>query len=118
MNDIVVIDDSKAVCFYTKKAFEDAGYTVHTFEHPLEAIKTIPEINPLLVLCDYIMFDMTGFDVIQSLRMHGVNCKYALFTAFEDEKIKTLCEQNNIIFLKKTLDMENITEIIINHVWN
>ena len=65
--DIMVVDDQPSVCKEIAIFLRDA-YTVHTFKSGKEALDYLLNHSVDLVLLDYDMPNMTGFEVLMALR--------------------------------------------------
>ena len=69
MRDIVVVDDQPSVCREVT-AFLKNIYTVHAFTSGQEALDYLAEHPADLVLLDYDMPGMTGYEVLLAIRMN------------------------------------------------
>jgi len=66
--DILVFDDNDIQLEFLAHLFETHGYTNHTTEDNTDAIKTIKEVNPRLVLLDIMMPNVDGFTILKNIR--------------------------------------------------
>ena len=67
--DILLVDDQPSVCREITAFLKDA-YTVHAFTAGQEALDFLTDNTADLVLLDYDMPEMTGFQVLMSIRMN------------------------------------------------
>ena len=65
---ILVVDDVKEICNILDTFFSRAGHTVKTVDNGAEAIELTKKEDFDLVLCDLVMPDATGYDVIKALK--------------------------------------------------
>lgn len=65
---VLVVDDSLTVRKVTSRLLEREGYNVLTAKHGLEAIETITQIKPDIILVDLEMPKMNGFEFIEKIR--------------------------------------------------
>jgi CheY-like chemotaxis protein len=113
---IVVIDDSQCMLDLMKIMIEDEGDTAILFRHPLEAIKLLPLFLPDLIISDYIMFDMDGIDVINTLRNMKIKSPMILYSGLFDDDVPKRCEALNIPFYIKGFKSEKFREILETHI--
>ena len=69
LRDIVVVDDQPSVCREVTAFLKDA-YTVHAFTAGKEALEYILYSPVDLILLDYDMPGMTGYEVLMSIRLN------------------------------------------------
>jgi len=67
--DILVVDDQPSVCKEVT-SFLSAEYTVHAFKSGPEALEYLESNAVDLVLLDYYMPEMTGFEVLLAIRQN------------------------------------------------
>lgn len=64
---VLVVDDAVDMCDILDKFFSRAGHIVKTVTNGAEAIELTKREDFDLVLCDLVMPDVTGYDVIKAL---------------------------------------------------
>jgi two-component system cell cycle sensor histidine kinase/response regulator CckA len=64
---ILVVDDEEDMCNILNKFFSRAGHIVKTVDNGAEAIELTKKEDFDIVMCDLIMPDVTGYDVIKAL---------------------------------------------------
>ncbi len=67
---ILVIDNDEALVEIETFYFTEQGYTVHTAYDGTEGVKLALELKPPAIVCDMIMGEMHGFEVLRTLRAH------------------------------------------------
>ncbi|MBN2135182.1 MAG: response regulator, partial [Acidobacteria bacterium] len=65
---ILAVDDSQTILKILEMILTQAGYEVYTAEDGLEGINMAKEVKPDLVILDFIMPKMNGFQVCKALR--------------------------------------------------
>src|SRR5439155_1477100 len=63
-------DDSPLVCALAEEVLgpSGAGYEVHRFTDPSEALLRLPELSPAVVVCDLNMPGLSGVEVVAQVR--------------------------------------------------
>lgn len=64
---ILLIDDNEAERGVTRKILEQAGYSVREAEGGAAGLALYREKKPALVLCDLMMPERSGFDVVRDI---------------------------------------------------
>lgn len=64
---IMVIDDSKPVLYVIGTVLEGAGFEVKCFDSARDALMSLSEGNPDLIVCDILMPEMDGFEFKRAL---------------------------------------------------
>ncbi len=68
---IMMVDDEPITMEVVQAFLEEAGYSQFVLvDDPREAMRTIEETRPDLLLLDLMMPEISGFDILQSLRAH------------------------------------------------
>ena len=67
---LLIIDNDEALVDLEWSFFTEAGYTVRTAFDGDEGVKLALEHKPAAIICDMIMGEMHGFDVLRTLRAH------------------------------------------------
>ena len=109
---VIVIDDSASMLTVMKHMIESFHHICILFRHPDEALRTIPHTKPDLIICDYMMFDMDGLQVINTLRGLGVHCQMILYSALYDPDVPEKCLLDGISFFPKPIKNETLKLIL------
>jgi CRP/FNR family transcriptional regulator, cyclic AMP receptor protein len=64
----VIIENDEALLDVTAFAFSEHGWTVHTATDGNEGVELALEQKPDAIVCDIVMGEMHGFDVLRALR--------------------------------------------------
>ena len=65
---LLVIENDPGLVDLVSFCFSDQGYTVYTAFDGDQGVKLALEHKPAVIICDVIMGEMHGFDVLQTLR--------------------------------------------------
>ena len=112
---ILIVDDEEDIASVMKKGLEQGGFSVTTFNDPLEALSNFKPGAHDLLLLDIKMPGMSGFELYRKMREIDPNVKICFITAFEiyyDEfkrvfpKIKVSC------FVRKPVSIAELTRTI------
>lgn len=86
---VLLVDDESDIITSTFSALRRAGFTVHSFTDPIEAINHIREEgckDCRLLLSDIRMPKMNGFQLVRTLKELRPEMKVIMMTAFEVDK--------------------------------
>lgn len=67
---ILIIENDEALVDVESFYFSEQGYIVYTAYDGGEGVKLALQHRPAAIVCDLIMGEMHGFDVLQTLRRH------------------------------------------------
>jgi DNA-binding response OmpR family regulator len=67
---LLVIDNDEALVELESFYFNDQGYTVYTALDGDVGVKLALQHKPSAIICDVVMGEMHGFDVLRTLRAH------------------------------------------------
>jgi two-component system chemotaxis response regulator CheY len=99
---ILVVDDSKAMRSIVMRAVRQAGYESVAFvEAPngAEALKLIRATPPDLVMCDWNMPEMSGIELLKTLRAEGNATKMGFVTSESDPAMRDMAFQSGALFM-------------------
>ena len=85
---ILAIDDEEEICSVLNKYFSRDGHDIKSVNNGTEAIKLLKNEEFGLVLCDLVLPDMSGHDVVKVINELDKRPKVGLITGW-DEKIET-----------------------------
>ncbi len=111
---LFIVDDETEIVEILKPHFERRGFQVLTCPSGEEAVKSLQEWVPDLVLLDYKLKDtMTGLDVIKKLREFNSTTKVIFLTGRLDDDVKKEAENLGVkVFLIKPVLMSTLDEVI------
>jgi two-component system chemotaxis response regulator CheY len=88
---IVVIDDSRAMRMIIVRTLRQAGFGGHEVleaESGREALELVVEHSPDLILSDWNMPEMSGIDLLFTLRARGVMTPFCFVTSEGSEEMR------------------------------
>jgi DNA-binding response OmpR family regulator len=65
---ILIVDDQPDTCEPLRRMLSRVGHEVHCVSHGRDALQFVGTRTPDLILLDLMMPDLSGFDILQSLR--------------------------------------------------
>ncbi|MCS6808250.1 MAG: hybrid sensor histidine kinase/response regulator [Bacteroidota bacterium] len=68
---VVIIDDDEEALHTFEHILDSCGYYTFTASSGIEGISLVKYVQPDIVLCDVIMPDMNGYEVLSELRNHA-----------------------------------------------
>jgi len=103
---IFILDDEKDTCHFAKEFFIKRGFEVYTASSGKAAVNTIKKIKPDIALLDIRLAEkeVTGLDVLKSIKEKHPACCCVMVTYMDDEEIiKQAMEMGALDYLKKPL---------------
>lgn len=91
MSRVLIIDDSSFQRKMIKKSVEELGHETILADSGKEGLKIIRDEKPDFVFLDLLMPEMTGFDVLQSLKDAGNKTPVVVISADIQESTKEKC---------------------------
>jgi len=64
---VLIIDDDPVLAELVKEILETAGHDTAVAHHAFHGLRLARELQPSVVLCDWVMPDMAGSDVLRTL---------------------------------------------------
>ena len=64
---VLIIDDDPVLAELVKDILETAGHDTAVAHHAFHGLRLAREVQPSVVLCDWVMPDMAGSDVLRAL---------------------------------------------------
>jgi signal transduction histidine kinase len=104
---ILVVDDDPAMRFLAKRSLEKAGHRVNFAENGIQALASITEMPPDIVLLDVVMPKMNGYTTCSELRKlsEGKNMPVLMVTSLDDvESIHRAYEAGATDFITKPIN--------------
>lgn len=110
---ILVIDDEKLLRWSMQQNLSKEGYTVITAERGLEGLKLFIEESPDIVLLDIHLPDVSGINVLESIKKEDPNAVVIMVTAFGDIEtaVKTI-KFGAYDFVEKPFNLEKLRLLI------
>jgi two-component system, cell cycle response regulator CpdR len=121
-NSILVVDDEYDIVGIIKEVLEGEKYPIIGFTEPLLALEHFKAnyVSYILVVSDWRMPLMNGFDFAKSVRQIKSDIKVLIMTAFsieDDSDFTTMLESQNIDgFIQKPFSIKNLKNTVKNHM--
>lgn len=117
---ILIIEDEILIQQSLKKLLVRQGEEVETASSGNEGLKKLSEINFDRVICDLMLQDITGFDVIETAKSFfkpdDIKNKFVIMTAYSSEQVLTKAQDYGCKILNKPFsDLEEALKIIRGH---
>jgi CheY-like chemotaxis protein len=113
---ILVIDDEPAARYVMASFFKDQNCVTYEAQNGSEGIRMAREIKPHLVLLDLHMPDMSGYDVLNSLKvdseMQSIPVAVVTSASLSDQQRRNLKRQTCAIIDKSTLSREHMRRLM------
>ncbi len=113
MERILVIDDDKDIRFNLSSILKDEGYDVLAVEDGREALKTVQNNSPNLVLLDIRLPSMNGMEILEKLKRIDKDLLIIMLTAYVEVKdaVKAM-KLGAFDYVTKPFDNEELILII------
>ena len=109
---VLVIDDSPMVTRLVKAALSDEGYTVYSAEDGEEGLKIAEDILPSVILVDFIMPKMNGYQFCSTIRKdeHLKDTPVILITSKGEVAEQFAKKFDDLSFLVKPINTKELVE--------
>lgn len=87
---IIIIDDEIEICNCLSDILNESGFETRCFTSPRKALDNLAKFKPDIVLTDYKMPELNGFDVLESCTNYDPDLPVIFISAFLDKK--AICE--------------------------
>jgi two-component system chemotaxis response regulator CheY len=99
---ILVVDDSKAMRLIVRRTLRQAGfgdYEVDEATNGLEAISAVEKARPDLILSDWNMPEMNGYELLKALRAKKNDVRLGFVTTESTPEMQALANEAGALFL-------------------
>jgi two-component system chemotaxis response regulator CheY len=99
---ILIVDDSKAMRMIVRRTLRQAGFGDHAVveaNNGKEALENIRQSLPDLVLSDWNMPEMSGIELLDSLRAEGIGVKFGFVTTERTPEMRMRAAEAGASFL-------------------
>jgi two-component system chemotaxis response regulator CheY len=99
---ILIVDDSKAMRLIVTRTLRQAGFAGHDIVEAAngqDAMTSVQQETPDLVLCDWNMPGMNGFDLLTSLRSAGFEMPFGFVTSETSTQMRDRALSAGAMFL-------------------
>lgn len=114
MKKILVVDDEKPIREMLKKFLSKKGYEVFEADNADDALKTVREQSPSIVLLDIRMPKADGTDVLKKIKDVNKDIGVIMITAVSETAIAEKCmELGAFDYITKPISLEYLEECIL-----
>lgn len=99
---ILIVDDSKAMRMIVRRTLRQAGFGDHAVteaNNGKEALDAVRQSAPDLILSDWNMPEMSGIELLDSLRAEGVAVKFGFVTTERTPEMRARASEAGAAFL-------------------
>jgi two-component system chemotaxis response regulator CheY len=99
---ILIVDDSKAMRMIVRRTLRQAGFGDHAVteaNNGKEALDAVRQSVPDLILSDWNMPEMSGIELLDSLRAQGVPVKFGFVTTERTPEMRARATESGAAFL-------------------
>lgn len=110
---LLVVDDREGFRQQLRRIFEHEGYEVSTAESGEEAIATLEQSSPDLVITDIVMPHGDGFVFLEHIKKHAPRCPVIIMTAYSSQEsaVKAL-RLGAYDYVTKPFDLDVILAVV------
>jgi two-component system, NtrC family, nitrogen regulation response regulator NtrX len=117
MKSILIIDDEKEICESIKMILEYEGYQVNAFTSAKEGLQKISNLPYSAMLLDIQMPEMSGFDVLQKVKLSNPNISVIIISAHGSvENAIKATRLGAFDFIEKPIDRDKLLISVRNAV--
>jgi DNA-binding NtrC family response regulator len=106
-NTIMIVDDEKKVLNVIERVLRKEDYDIHCVTSATNALDSIEEIKPQVILSDRRMPHMEGLDLLTRVKERHPSCYCVLMTGYPyiPESVQHALQKGNIdLVIKKPID--------------
>jgi two-component system nitrogen regulation response regulator GlnG len=113
MNPVWIIDDDRSIRWVFEKALAREGIAHRTFGAAQEALDTLPEAVPQVVVSDIRMPGLSGLEFMQQLKARLPSTPVIIMTAYSDLESAVAAFQGGAFeYLPKPFDVDHAVELV------
>lgn len=98
----MIVDDSKAMRMIVRRTLKQAGFGSYEVEEATNGAEALGKIRgnpPRLVLSDWNMPDMSGYELLTKLRAENIQVPFAMITTEGTPEMRTKAANAGALFL-------------------
>lgn len=112
-----MVDDDRDIVQVLTVILEDAGYTVATAYSGNEALRSLSETPPDLILMDYMLPDMNGDAVAEKIQKRNGSQKIPIVLVSAAHNAEAIARQASFVaYLPKPFELDQLLNLISAHL--
>ncbi|WP_306461628.1 response regulator [Alkalicoccobacillus porphyridii] len=117
MKKLLVVDDQYGIRVLLNEILQKDGYIVFQAANGVQAIKTVEEENPDLILLDMKIPGMDGLEILRRIKSTHPNIKVVMMTAYgELNLINEAIRLGAATYFSKPFDIDDVRQVIRDHL--
>ncbi len=109
---IMIIDDNQFTLTGVSEALELNGYNNRAYRDPIEAIKAYKR-NPCdIVISDYKMPLMDGFEIVGLVKDLNPDVSFIVYTGYPDKEFLSKADEYQVLTFSKPLELRELVRCI------
>lgn len=114
---VYVVDDDKDLCLSTSLSLRSVGLSVRCFSTPSQFVASYCADHPGCLLLDLRMPEMSGLELLQSLRGRGIRIPVIMLTGYADVDIAVRSLKAGAAeFFRKPVEIRTLVKAIHAHI--
>ena len=114
MPKLLIVDDETDVREFARSYFKKRGIDVHIAAGGKQALEIIEKEKPDLVLLDVRMEEMTGLEVLRTLRVAENHVQVIMVTGVEDDDALKEAKSLGVVqYIHKPLILEELEKVVL-----
>lgn len=109
MKRLLVVDDQAGISGMLKMLFQHLGYEVILKETGNEALCVYDKVD--MVITDYLLSDMTGVDIVKTIREKS-NLPVVVMSGLIDEVKSKLSDCDRVYFIEKPFGIKVMKDVV------
>jgi DNA-binding NtrC family response regulator len=110
---LLLVDDDASIRTSVAEALQAEGYVVEVAEHGVAALAMIARTQAEVVLSDVRMPDLSGLELLTTLRARAPHLSVVLMSAYDDmPTVVEAMQQGAADFLVKPLDLDDLHDVL------
>ena len=110
---IMVVDVDDNVRELMKDVLEKDGHEVYCFDNGIEAVASLPEIQPEIIISDISLPDTDGSEIVRQIRGSHPNVHIILSSGLDDHVYQEkMCDSQVELMIKKPFNIQQLRSVL------
>lgn len=111
---IMVVDVDDNVRELMKDVLEKDGHEVYCFDNGIEAVASLPEIQPEIIISDISLPDTDGSEIVRQIRGSHPNVHIILSSGLDDHVYQEkMCDSQVELMIKKPFNIQQLRSVLM-----